>query len=481
MEQIADSMTPLTARDLRNVFAYSQAQATVITLLNSQSKLVEEKCITEDDWDMLITKKLPSIRARDGDSGFVLLIAPRKLENTQPKPSKSATNLSDEEKESPQIGYETAIFENEESLGCGGQRLTRVLPFSQDLFSRIAKAFYTHRSISPAINRADVPLFSHEEVFVQDGLHPVKARIYNCRSTNAWGSDLAMSVTHFPHCRLSFGIIFGCTDSQKKYIRQRLDLSVQQSAHPLLLPGIFVEIERQRHHVIFESGITKLESMIPESDMQTLLSHQQSGEYSNGQDKRTVYLDMLHLKHNLITWSQQLKKMLEHALSLNTEYLGAQHQADSVVNGLEISRDLSLDQETMARMNARIIRRVDTILEDYSDKIRECQTRFDSLTMTTQLFQGETSVVLALGTSQDSRHMRTIALVTMLFLPGTFFATIFSMTFFNWQANDGEATVSSLLWVYIVFTVVSTAATLLTYYYAIALRPKKTLGSAVGL
>ncbi len=194
-----------------------------------------------------------------------------------------------------------------------------------------------------------------------------------------------MSVTHFPHCRLSFGIIFGCTDSQKKYIRQRLDLSVQQSAHPLLLPGIFVEIERQRHHVIFESGITKLESMIPESDMQTLLSHQQSGEYSNGQDKRTVYLDMLHLKHNLITWSQQLKKMLEHALSLNTEYLGAQHQADSVVNGLEISRDLSLDQETMARMNARIIRRVDTILEDYSDKIRECQTRFDSLTMTTQL------------------------------------------------------------------------------------------------
>ncbi|KAI0904832.1 hypothetical protein F4823DRAFT_613605 [Ustulina deusta] len=480
MEQIADIMTPLTDRDLRHVFRYSQAQATVMKLLKSHPKLVEDEYITENDWNILIKGGLPSIGARDGDSGFVLLIAPRKLENTQPNPSKLATNLNDEEKESPQIGYGNAIFENEESLGCAGQRLTRVLPFSQDLFSRISEAFYVHRSISPAINRADVPLFSYEEVFVQHELHPVKARIYNCRSTNTWGSDLAMSVTYFPHCRLSFGIIFGCTDSQKEYIRQRLELAVQESAHPLLLPRIFVEIERQRHHVIFNSGIKKLESMIPDSDMETLLSQQHSVNYSNRQDKRTVYLDMLHLKHNLITWSQQLQKMLEHALSLNTEYLGMQHQADSVANGLEISQDLSLDQKTMARTNARIIRRVDTILEDYSDKIRECQTRFDSLTMTTQLFQGETSVVLALGTSQDSRHMRTIALVTMLFLPGTFFATIFSMTFFNWQANDGEATVSSLFWVYIVFSVVSTAATFVVYYYFVALRPNKTLGSAVG-
>lgn len=36
--------------------------------------------------------------------------------------------------------------------------------------------------------------------------------------------------------------------------------------------------------------------------------------------------------------------------------------------------------------------------------------------------QGETNVEIALATGKDSKHMRSIALVTMVFLPGTFFA-----------------------------------------------------------
>ena len=35
---------------------------------------------------------------------------------------------------------------------------------------------------------------------------------------------------------------------------------------------------------------------------------------------------------------------------------------------------------------------------------------------------GETNVQIALEMRRDSRHMRSIALVTMVFLPGTFFA-----------------------------------------------------------
>lgn len=35
-------------------------------------------------------------------------------------------------------------------------------------------------------------------------------------------------------------------------------------------------------------------------------------------------------------------------------------------------------------------------------------------------------MLLALAASKDSRHMRTIALVTMVFLPGTFFAVSYS-------------------------------------------------------
>ncbi|KAF2969200.1 hypothetical protein GQX73_g4308 [Xylaria multiplex] len=158
-----------------------------------------------------------------------------------------------------------------------------------------------------------------------------------------------------------------------------------------------------------------------------------------------------------------------------------QRSANYMVGNLEQDRGLDVDQENMAQTNSKIMKRVKTILEDYHEDIRECQTRFEGLTMTTQLSQGETSVILGLTTSQDSRHMRIIALVTMIFLPGTFFATIFSMTFFNWQAEDGESIVSSFVWVYVVFSVVSTTATLLAYYYVVTIRPKKALDSSASL
>ncbi|KAK2762828.1 hypothetical protein FQN54_001003 [Arachnomyces sp. PD_36] len=39
---------------------------------------------------------------------------------------------------------------------------------------------------------------------------------------------------------------------------------------------------------------------------------------------------------------------------------------------------------------------------------------------------------------RDSASMRTIAIVTLVFLPGTFVAAIFSTTFFNFQANNDK-------------------------------------------
>ncbi|KAI0546394.1 hypothetical protein F4679DRAFT_575488 [Xylaria curta] len=517
MELATESLTSLADGDLSKVFAYSRAPATVITYLQSQAKIRSGTW----RWRLRFRATVSLIIMHNTSYLYWDRVAPRILRNEHSVRSEFPTYGNSEEGGGADPGVrEIIITENEKSFLQGGQRQTRVLPFSRAAFSRIAKAFYTHRSISPVISRADVPLFSQDEVTMQGELDGVKARVYNCRSTNAWGGDLAMTVTHFPHCQLSFGILFGCTNSQKKYVIRRLSLAIQESAHPLLLPGMFAELERNRHNQIFETVISKLELMIPVSSGEGLSNQHYFGDYSDIQARRDVYLDILHLKHGLTTWSRQLKKMLEHAWTLGAENVGRLHPVDIQMEippheGSETVADLFLranvsdedaliyegrsstqsstghrigrlntgrppkpHQSIMSKANIRTIERIITILESYSDKIRECQTRFDGLTLTTQLFQGETSVSLALAASQDSRHMRAIALVTMLFLPGTFFATVFSMTFFNWQAADGESTVSSLLWIYIAFSVVSTAATLLVYYY-LAIRPKKLLSSPV--
>ncbi|KAI0202475.1 hypothetical protein F4808DRAFT_421721 [Astrocystis sublimbata] len=520
MELPPDKLKPFNGCDLKKVFAYSKGQATVIRSLRSNPTLMNKQYQEDKEWETLIQEDLPFVNQVEGESGFVLLITPRILRQHESSCQNLPTSRVGFDEKSVSGRCDAIMSEEDEYLGQGGHRRTRVLPFSSSVFSRVSKAFHAHRSIATAISRADVPLFSYENITMQGELDGVEARVYNCRSTNAWGGDLAMTVTHFPHCQLSFGILFGCNDFQKRYVVQRLEQTTKESGHSLLLPGVFAELERRRHHAIFDSGITKLESVLTGPVLDGLLNSQ-TRINPDVEVKRSVYIDMLHLKHGLISWSKQLRKILSHAETLGTEFMNpsslpmacdtfelteemgvrvnlchgprvtrdkggsyytqsidSQVVAHSTISNSGSRQHLKRAQEDLAKTNSRITRRLETILEDYSDKIRECQTRFDGLTMTTQLSQSETSLALALAASNDSRHMRTIALVTMVFLPGTFFASIFSMTFFDWQAGEGESTVSSLFWIYIAFSVFATLATLLAYYL-LAIRPKRGLDSAV--
>ena len=57
---------------------------------------------------------------------------------------------------------------------------------------------------------------------------------------------------------------------------------------------------------------------------------------------------------------------------------------------------------------------------------------------------------LAAQSGLDAVAMKTLAVVTTIFLPATFLATLFSMSMFNWQANavGNESVVSGNFWIY---------------------------------
>ncbi|KAG8533434.1 uncharacterized protein KY384_002217 [Bacidia gigantensis] len=61
---------------------------------------------------------------------------------------------------------------------------------------------------------------------------------------------------------------------------------------------------------------------------------------------------------------------------------------------------------------------------------------------------------------EDSLSMRTIAACTMLFLPGTSFAAILSMPFFDNSLKD-----SSRIWVWVILTVPSTMVAFAYYFW----------------
>ena len=61
--------------------------------------------------------------------------------------------------------------------------------------------------------------------------------------------------------------------------------------------------------------------------------------------------------------------------------------------------------------------------------------------------------------------MKAIALLTMLFLPGTFVSTFFAMPLFNWQAERQSDVVNSRFWIYWAVTVPGTLAVLVAWRF----------------
>jgi hypothetical protein len=69
---------------------------------------------------------------------------------------------------------------------------------------------------------------------------------------------------------------------------------------------------------------------------------------------------------------------------------------------------------------------------------------------------------LAISSKRDSTAMKTIAAVTMVFLPGTFVATVLALPAFQWQPHRGLA-VHRQFWIYWVITIPLTLLTLLIW------------------
>ncbi|CAG8045672.1 unnamed protein product [Penicillium salamii] len=80
--------------------------------------------------------------------------------------------------------------------------------------------------------------------------------------------------------------------------------------------------------------------------------------------------------------------------------------------------------------------------------------------------QHDASVTLEIGraTQLDSATMKTIAFVTLTFLPPTFICAIFSMSFFDFGGDSGW-TMSSQFWIYWVFAIPTTIFTTLVWTY----------------
>lgn len=327
-----------------------------------------------------------------------------------------------------------------------GHRSVRTLPFSEKVFRLIAERFYVHHSISAIVSRADIPSFSVAEVEMKDAegsthfaegtrrhiLNTLLSHIdqngvvYNCRTSNAWEMDMALTATHFPHRGLTFAIIFGCPLSIEAEVIQRLSKAGRGSSHPLVLPGIFAEMERSRHIAVVEKMIDQLESRIYELDFEG------SGTSSWGakereqihRDKREDFLDTSYLKNGLISWRNQLHKMAKYGNNFDLQKTQERNHVATPQESRNLSNELSMQNRDTSqygapkmsekshqlhKTNRKILDRLEHIIEEYDDKIRDCTMRLDGMAMATQWVSPEeiisTSVKNAFGSELNvNRH-----------------------------------------------------------------------------
>jgi hypothetical protein len=77
----------------------------------------------------------------------------------------------------------------------------------------------------------------------------------------------------------------------------------------------------------------------------------------------------------------------------------------------------------------------------------------------------QASHAIAEATLNDSRSMKTIAILTMVLLPGTAVASLFSMNMFDWSASDGGNIASKWLWIYFAVTIPLTGIILVLWWF----------------
>ncbi|PVF91184.1 hypothetical protein CPB86DRAFT_830705 [Serendipita vermifera] len=124
-----------------------------------------------------------------------------------------------------------------------------------------------------------------------------------------------------------------------------------------------------------------------------------------------------------------------------------------IVNGLTeqvafIKESLKSSQDQNRRNAEDIQAQVQTVYNLTSQKDNGLNLKISRLAAR----QNHFNMIVASATRRDSIDMRIIAGVTLVFLPGTFVATLFSSSFWNFQPPKDGRVVSSWIWLYCIVT-----------------------------
>ncbi|KAK4460463.1 hypothetical protein QBC42DRAFT_272228 [Cladorrhinum samala] len=336
------------------------------------------------------------------------------------------------------------------------------IPFWREEWESVTSSFHVHRTITRTILR-DVAYVSSLRHTRKGSERPEIS--YTARMAASLPNDLALSTTYIPHRKTTFTVIYGANDDQTHSIWERIRSAGESIHHPLLALGIFMELERERL-------ISTAEHLADQFTLGSDVLENRSWDPDNS--KMQSYLEVCLRSRTLVDHMRAVKRQLAKVM-LEIDELDRCWQAAAAARG----RDDETRQGDLIKTGQQMKQRISDMLDEYDDKIDECkkmaqnlslvmQTGFNQIArqdsvINTRISQANT--MIALETKRESAQMRSIALLTMIYLPLSCVASVFSTTLFNWSPTDGEPIVSKHIWVLFAFAAVLTAITLGVWHF----------------
>ncbi|KAI1264935.1 hypothetical protein F5Y18DRAFT_71372 [Xylariaceae sp. FL1019] len=347
------------------------------------------------------------------------------------------------------------------------------LPFSRDTFKALIESFQIHGTIARTINRNTSYAFIRK--FCSWDSLSQRAIVYNCRSNASWKGDLALSVTFRPSDMTTHAVMYGCDKETTEEITQRLTNTDIEVFHPMVLPALFAELERNRLDRLARRKISQL--------LQRIISISENvnlEQYGSAPASITEWLEMGEIRNGLLTFKRKMQDMIEHVEELQNTIFSVPDIKGPSQQGPDLER------VTAFRVaGTKIEERLKHLVDEFDELIRKCATMIDGVTLASQLEWNQigrkdtvtnleiahNGLEVAQHTRRDSELMKSIALLTMIFLPATFVATLFSMGFFNYQGPNGDILrVSPYIWLYFVVTILVTSVAFGIWYLLIKRR-----------
>ncbi|KAI1656465.1 hypothetical protein F4813DRAFT_135484 [Daldinia decipiens] len=330
------------------------------------------------------------------------------------------------------------------------------LPVSKHGFSQLIEIFRIHRSIVRTIRR-EITYFSR--LYIRKGIPGSNSIVYTARTSSAWPDDIALSSTYLSHRKLSLSVFYGCNDKQSSNIERRLAEAGDAVYHPMLTPGILIELDRKRLveevESVLDPFVLSTEALCCTSrDLESILNR--DGE--NTDELLNLYTNTSELAKGIRKVKRQISDMCKHTHELEAIFVTPRRKWKSRRKSGPGNKDrVQYDASSMSsNIETRVRERLSEIKSEYDEKLDECQMVLNGLNFTTQMASGHvarhqtfTNTRISIETKRDNAQMRSIALMTMIYLPLTSVASIFSMGVFNWEATEGQSVLTFYFWVYI--------------------------------